>query len=301
MAFRTDLAMEAAEPHAGRLPRGVKQEERMEGGLTVHTVRILDREAAELIGKPEGDYVTVTVPAFSGAQELSEQELEAVAREIRAMLPEQGLVLVVGLGNNDITPDAIGPRTVRQVLATRHISGELAAENGLPGLRAAAAIAPGVLGQTGIETAEIVRSLVGDLKPAAVIVIDALAARSASRLGNTVQIASSGISPGSGVMNSRKELSRESLGVPVVSIGIPTVVDAATLAGDLLEASEDEELASGLIEKRRELFEPGGAGMMITPREIDVLIGHACKTLSLAVNKALQPDMTFEEIGYLVG
>lgn len=294
MGFRTDLALEAVKPHDGDLPPGIEQTERQEGNLKIHRVEISDEKAARLVGKPAGDYVTVTVPAFSGAAELSEEEICAIAKEISDMLPPDGLTLVVGLGNNDITPDAIGPRTARQILATRHISGDLARQNGLPGLRPTAAIAPGVLGQTGMETAEIIRSLVKDLKPSAVIVIDALAARSASRLGNTIQIANSGISPGSGVMNSRKELSRESLGVPVISIGIPTVVDATTLASDLLDSAEED------IEKRRGLFEPEGAAMMITPREIDVLIGHACKTLSLAVNKALQPDMTLEEIGYLV-
>lgn len=294
MSFRTDLALEAAEPHAAKLPKGVAQSERIEGNLTINRVEISDSSAAKLIGKPVGNYVTVTVPAFSGASELSEEEICAVAKEISDMLPDSGLTLVVGLGNNDITPDAIGPRTARQVLATRHISADAARKSGLPGLRPTASIAPGVLGQTGMETAEIICSLVKDLKPSAVIVIDALAARSASRLGNTIQIASSGISPGSGVMNSRKELSMDSLGVPVVSIGIPTVVDATTLASDLLDSAEEN------IEKRRGLFEPEGAAMMITPREIDVLIGHACKTLSLAINKALQPGLTLEEIDYLV-
>jgi len=292
MAFRTDLALEAAEPHLTELDKGVIQSDETVCDLKINRVKIVNEQASKIIGKPPGDYITITVPAFYGHHEISEERICAIADEIRAMLPKDGLVLVVGLGNNDITPDAVGPRTVRQVLATRHISEELAAESGLPGLRAAAAIAPGVLGQTGIETSEIIRSLVDDINPSAVIVIDALAARSASRLGNTVQIATSGISPGSGVMNSRKELSNETLGVPVVSIGVPTVVDAATLAGDLLHGGEEEDLSS--------LFEPEGNAMMITPREIDVLIGHACKTLSLAVNKALQPDMTLEEIGYLV-
>lgn len=294
MAIRTDLALEAAEPHKDSLPKGVTQSEEKKGKLTVNRVKISDEEAADLIGKPVGDYVTVTVPTFSGAEELTETEIEAVAKEITAMLPKEGLILVVGLGNNDITPDAVGPRTARQILATRHISGEVARQNGLDSLRPTAAIAPGVLGQTGIETAEIIKSLSVDLKPAAVIVVDALAARSASRLGNTIQIASSGISPGSGVMNARKELSQNSLGVPVVSIGIPTVVDATTLASDLLNCEDDD------TENRRGFFESAGASMMITPREIDVLIGHACKTLSLAINKALQPDMTIEELGYLV-
>lgn len=294
MSFRTDLALEAAQPHEKNLPGGVKHVRRNAGNLAIDAVSITDEEGARMIGKPVGEYITITTPPFSGALEVSEEEIEIIASEIRAMLPEDGLVLVVGLGNNDITPDAVGPRTARRILATRHISGELAAQNGFANLRAAAAIAPGVLGQTGIETAEIIRSLVQDLRPSAVIVIDALAARSASRLGNTVQIANNGISPGSGVMNARKELSRESIGVPVISIGIPTVVDATTLASDLLDSAEED------MEKRRGLFEPEGNAMMITPREIDVLIGHACSTLSLAVNKALQPGMTLEEIGYLV-
>lgn len=297
MPFRTDLAVEAAEPHRKNPPPGVSQSDREAGNLSINRVDIRGGEAAKLLGKPVGAYITVTLPSFSGPVEITETEIETVAGEICALLPPEGLVLVVGLGNNDITPDAIGPRTARQVLATRHIAAQMGAQAardyGLDNLRAAASIAPGVLGQTGIETAEIVHSLVADIKPAAVLVIDALAARSASRLGNTIQIASSGISPGSGVMNARRELSRETLGVPVVSVGIPTVVDAATLAGDLLGEEEAGEL--------REKFSPSGSEMMITPREIDQIVGRACKTLSLCINKALQRDVTLEELSYLVG
>lgn len=294
MPFRTDLAIESSGLEEGKLPAGVRQKQYAFGNLTIHSVNIADEEAASVIGKPIGDYITITAPPFHNAVEITEEEIDVIAGKIGELLPESGLVLVVGLGNNDITPDAIGPRTVHQVLATRHISGELAQQSGLDGLRAAAAIAPGVLGQTGIETSEIIASVVSRIHPVAVVVIDALAARSAARLGRTIQIASTGISPGSGVMNARKELSEETLGVPVVSVGIPTVVDAATLAGDLLEGGDDD------LEARRALFEPGGQTMMITPREIDALIGHACRTLSLAVNKALQPQLTLEEIGYLV-
>lgn len=294
MAFRTDLAMECCEPHLDRLPEGVSHQECTLGKLHIDRVKVTSQKGADLIGKPIGEYVTVTLPEFSGPIEADEEEIAAIGEEIAQKLPKEGLVLVVGLGNNDITPDAIGPRTVRQVLATRHIKGELAKSVGLDHLRPTAAIAPGVLGQTGIETSEIISSVAGDIEPAAVIVIDALAARSTSRLGNTIQISNSGISPGSGVMNARKELSRESLGFPVISIGIPTVVDAATLASDLLEADEET------LDKLRQLFSPRGNELMVTPRDIDQLIGRACHTLSLAVNKALQPDMSLEEIGYLV-
>jgi spore protease len=293
MPYRTDLAAEADALTKDRLPDGVEQENAATGTLAIQRVHIASETGAEAVGKPVGRYITVTAQPFSSASELTEEEISAIAGEIAAMLPQEGAILVVGLGNNDITPDAIGPRTVHQVLATRHIGQELAKESGLEGIRAAAAVAPGVLGQTGIETSEILRALVEEISPAAVVVVDALAARSVSRLGRTIQIADTGISPGSGVMNTRKELSKASLGVPVVSVGVPTVVDASTLAGDLLSDHGGE--------PRSDLFQPEGRAMMITPREIDVLIGHACKTLALAINKALQPQMSLEELAYLAG
>ena len=196
--------------------------------------------------------------------------------------------LVVGLGNAQITPDALGPLTVRQILATRHIPAQLAEQTGLSGLRPVAAIAPGVLGQTGIETGEIILSIVRDLSPAAVVAVDALAAGSPERLGCTIQLSDSGISPGSGVLNARKELSRQSLGVPVLSLGIPTVVDGGTLVCGLL-GCEDE---SRVPEEAR--------AMMVTPRDVDALIERGAKHLSLALNAALQPQLSLEEISYLV-
>ena len=292
MIPRTDLAAESATMLTAQLP-GLVQEEESFGQIEFYTVKITDEASASALGKAMGDYLTVTTPPFHTGLEITEEELSEIAKRIADMLPKEGLVLVVGLGNNDITPDAIGPRTIHRVLATRHISGELKKQAGLEKLRAVAALAPGVLGQTGIETSEIVSAVTRDISPAAVVVIDALAARSTQRLGTTIQVANTGISPGSGVMNSRKELSRETLGVPVVSIGIPTVVDASTLAADLLPEE-------GKIDGARDIFEPRGRQMMITPREIDALISHACHTLSMTLNKALQPDMTFEEIGYLV-
>lgn len=294
MQYRTDLAAECDILTKPSLPKGISQQTVKAGDIEIHRVEITDQDGAQLAGKPEGVYITITVPSFSQANDTADESIETIAQELNAMLPEKGLVLIVGLGNNDITPDAVGPRTIHQVLATRHIGQEMAEQCGLAGLRPAAAIAPGVLGQTGIETSEVIRSIVRDIKPVAVVVVDALAARSASRLGCTVQISSSGISPGSGVMNARKELSEATLGVPVVSMGVPTVVDASTLAGDLLKDDSDK------LEHVRELFELRGNTMMITPREIDVLIGHACKTLSLSINKALQPHLTLEDIGYLV-
>lgn len=290
MLYRTDLAMESACLQTKPLPPGIQQSSRSFENLNIHRVSITSRDGAQAAGKPEGEYVTVTVPSFSHAQEVSEEETGEIAGEIRAMLPEKGLVLVVGLGNADITPDAVGPCTIHGILATRHIQGEFARQIGLDGLRAVAALAPGVLGQTGIETSEVIRSVVRQIEPAAVIVVDALAARSASRLGCTIQIANSGISPGSGVMNARKALNQEILGVPVIAAGVPTVVDAQTLVADLM---------SGERGKQRPLFLPDDQPMMVTPREIDQLISRACKTLAFAINQALQPQLTLEELAYL--
>ncbi|MCL2857948.1 MAG: GPR endopeptidase [Oscillospiraceae bacterium] len=291
MPYRTDLAAESAALITEKLPGLTQREERF-GQIGFCTVNITDQSAAEVVGKPQGEYLTISTPPFHTGLEITEDELSEIARRIADMLPKEGLVLVAGLGNNDITPDAIGPRTIHQILATRHIGAEIKEQAGLEKLRAVAALAPGVLGQTGIETSEIIGAVAGAINPKAVVVIDALAAGSTRRLGCTIQVSNTGICPGSGVMNSRKELSEQTLGLPVVSMGIPTVVDASTMAGDLLPDGEIQEL--------RELFEPSGSAMMITPREIDSLVSHACHTLSLALNKALQPDMTLEEIGYLV-
>ena len=200
-------------------------------------------------------------------------------RELAALLPERGTVLVTGLGNESITPDALGPRASRMVLATRHIQGEFARSSGLDDLRATAVLAPGVLGQTGVESGEIVGGLCEVVHPAAVIAIDALASRSVARLGCTVQLCDTGIAPGSGVGNNRKELTEQLLGIPVIGLGVPTVVDARTLAAELTGREDAAEQVA-----------PRGAQMMVTPREIDLIISRASRLVAMAVNAALQPD-----------
>ena len=286
MAFRTDLAMECCDTLKDSLPGGICRSSYTFDEICVETVEITEDEAAQALGKPKGKYITITTPHFASSRDVSDDEINKIAQEIRGLLPESGTVLVVGLGNDDITPDAIGPRTAHQILATRHIDKNAAMQAGLGELRPTAALVPGVLGQTGIESSQIVLALVKAIQPSAVIVVDALAARSVSRLGNTIQISNSGISPGSGVMNTRKELSRQTLGVPVISAGIPTVVDAATLIGDLLGGEPE--------------LDDSCFGMMVTPRDIDQLIGHACRTLALAMNRALQKELSFEVISYLM-
>ncbi len=295
MNFRTDLAMELEQQHRSEGLTGVESEEWQAGQLSINRIRITQEQAARRIGKPVGEYVTITVPAFSDDVTAAYDEIEAMAEQIARLVgDDKGLVLVAGLGNVQITPDALGPKVIDGMLATRHIQGEVARAAGLEGLRPVAAIAPGVLGQTGVETGEIIAAIVRDIKPCCVIAVDALASRSLERLGRTVQVANSGISPGSGVANARKELSRQTLGVPVVSIGVPTVVDGVTLAGDLMTGRD------GLDEDElRARFEPRGCAMMVTPREIDLLIRRAARVISLAVNRALQPAISLTDIAAL--
>lgn len=207
------------------------------------------------------------------------------------MLPKDGLVLVVGLGNCNITPDNLGPMTAKNVLATRHIKGEIARSTGLSALRPVAVIAPGVLGQTGIESAELIASVSKKLSPCAIIVIDALASMKLERLGCTVQISDTGISPGAGVNNARPKIDSSNLGVPVISIGVPTVVDAVTIACNLTGASK---------ESLKSQISPRGEIMMVTPREIDLLIERAAKLSGLAINRALQPEFSIEDIATLI-
>lgn len=272
MNIRTDLAAERI-TQAGIAPEEIAWQNFSLHGVPCTMATIADEETAHRIGKPCGRYYTLNCTPFSQAPENFSAEAEAVAEALVSLLPPSGMVLTVGLGNSSITPDALGPEAVHLLLATRHINGELAVSAGLDNLRPAAAIAPGVLGQTGMESAEIIAALVHETNPAAVIAIDALAAGDPSRLGATIQICDSGISPGSGVANRRKELSKKTLGIPVLAVGVPTVVDFHPADGD---------------------------PMMVTPREIDTIIENAAKTIAFGINRALQPSLSMEDLLALV-
>ncbi len=274
MLARTDLAVEAAA--GGGLSAGIKKRRRSSFGVQVTEVAVLSPVAAKKLGKPQGRYITVETGHFGHAETGEDDEAEALAGELRALLPEEGVILVAGLGNRDITPDALGPRAAGEILATRHLL-RLAEEETGGSFRPVAVIAPGVLGQTGFEAEELIRAAAAEARPCAVIAIDALAAREAARLGRTVQLSDTGICPGSGVANSRRELSRETLGVPVVAIGVPTVVDAAPLCSDEQPVP-----------------------MMVTPREIDLVIKRAAHLLALSINRALQPSFDLEELKALM-
>lgn len=290
MQIRTDLALEQRE----LLPEeseGIISEEIQVGDAHITRIQVINEKGAETMGKKIGTYITVEVPPFSDDGGLEENHLTAIRGELSRLLPAEGLILVVGLGNTQITPDALGPKTAKQILATRHITGEIARSVGLGDLRGVAVLAPGVLGQTGIETSEIIAGAVEKIKPAAVVAVDALASRRLSRLGCTVQMSDTGISPGAGVGNIRKEISQETLGVPVISVGVPTVVDAATLAYDL----------TGKTPEDTQMVEPRGAKMIVTPREIDLLIDRAARLVSHSINCALQPSIDPEVLLSLVG
>ena len=294
MNFRTDLAMEAVQL-LERTDNGIKQHKKNIGDLEITQVTIETDSAAKKLGKLKGEYITVELPTFTDNFQDVDDKIEVISKQIRFLLPREGLIFVIGLGNEAITPDALGPKTIKSILATRHITGEIARSTGLEALRSVAAIAPGVLGQTGIEVREIIQSVVKKINPAALIVVDALASMETSRLGTTIQICNTGISPGSGVGNARPGINQESMGVPVIGIGVPTVVDAQTLAQNLFDSAESQN-----SEKITQKTAPRGEPMMVTPREIDLLIERASKLLAMSINSALQPNFSVEDIMSLV-
>lgn len=271
MEPRTDLALELREQHPEC--KGVVCSEKTCGDVTVTSMTVETEQAERELGRPRGRYVTVALPSLSDHAFIPEERYEYISAPLAEMLPREGTVLVAGLGNEDITPDALGPRAVSMIPATRHIMGELERSMGRGGMRSCAVMAPGVLGQTGVEAVEMIRSVCRAVKPAAVIVIDALASRSLDRLGSTVQLCDTGIHPGSGVGNSRPAISAGELGVPVIAAGIPTVVDGATLARDLCAVTPP----------------PRSRSMIVTPREVDLLVRRSAQLLALAVNHALHP------------
>lgn len=287
MDLRTDLALEKRELLGREEPEGVESEESDQGGVKFTKIRVINEKGSEALGKPIGTYITAEIPELMKNPVTDEDMIEAVAAQLRSLLPKEGSILAVGLGNTRITPDAVGPKSVSMVLATRHIGKELSDEIGLGELRSVAGFVPGVLGRTGLEAAESVKGLVGAVSPSAIIVVDALAARKLSRLGTTIQISDIGIIPGSGVGNARKEITERSVGVPVISVGIPTVVDVGTLVADL--TGSNSEIPS---ESR---------DMIITPREIDIVIERASELIGMSINKALQPDISVDEMMMLVG
>ena len=290
MAKRTDLAMEARElwqEQAGQTTKlpGVAARERETEGVAVTTVQILDEQGERALGKPAGTYVTVALEDLQTERDRAARVLAGELRGLMDLAPEAA-VLVVGLGNLAVTPDCVGPKTLDHLLVTRHLIRSMPDSFG--GLRPVCALSPGVLGTTGLESAEVVKGVVDRVKPDRVIVVDALASRSPDRVCTTAQLADTGIVPGSGVGNSRQAFDRRSLGVDVVAVGVPTVVDAATLAADLTERSG--------LRADYEKIAAHSRGLIVTPSQIDQQVERIARTLGLGISLALQPDLSPEEV-----
>jgi len=293
LEIRTDLAVEAhalwqesAKETTGL--KGVRARDGEAEGFPVSRVEILDQEGERALGKPVGTYLTLDLTSFWRREaEGFRRAVRAVAELVEPLLPEEGAVLVAGLGNAAMTPDALGPRCLDHLLVTRHL-GEV-----LPMLRSVAGLGAGVLGSTGLEVAEWVRGAAEHVKPAAVVLVDALAARDLGRLCSTVQIADTGLIPGSGVGNHRMALNQETLGVPVISIGVPTVVDAATVARDILS-----EAGAGTAEPAA--LHGQGSRLFVTPDSIDAKIRDLSKIIGYGLDLAMQPGLELEDLEALL-
>lgn len=278
---RTDLALEARESFEedGVEIRGVAIEESYdeERDIRITRVCIETENGAKAMGKPVGTYLTLEAPRLSDPDEGYHREVsEKLAEELKKLLgtDEEKSVLVVGLGNRDVTPDALGPEAVNHLMITRHVVREYGkAALGKEKVHLVSGIVPGVMAQTGMETFEIIKGIIDETGPDIVVAIDALAARSTKRLNRTIQLSDAGIHPGSGVGNHRNSLTRESLGIPIVAIGVPTVVDAATI---IYDATGD-----------RDAISPNLNGMFVTPKDIDETIRRLSFTISEALNIAL--------------
>jgi spore protease len=268
MSIRTDLVLEESEKRADI--NGVLIKNFNNGEVTVTYTEVQSDEAQKALNKKKGKYITLEFKGFTRIADCDEIT-ESLTAALGELLPKKlDNIMLVGLGNSDITPDALGPFVMDKILATRHIKEPLLKQLGLGGLKSVSVITPGVLGKTGIEASELVTYVAQRINPSAIIVVDALAARNPSRLLNTVQLTDSGISPGSGVHNKRRELSRKNMGVPVIAIGVPTVVD---------------------ISKTQAQNEDFGENMIVTLTDIDKQISEAAGIISRALNIFLQPEI----------
>ncbi|SMC18995.1 spore protease [Clostridium acidisoli DSM 12555] len=318
MSVRTDLAVEAKEIYEKENKKeisGVKVSNSSLGRVKITNVQIQTDEGEHLMQKPIGTYITIDMPQYTHYDaEIMDEVSEAVAGELSKLikLEESMTALVVGLGNWNVTPDALGPKVVNKIMITRHLK-KLIPDSIDEGIRPVCSLAPGVLGITGMETGEIIKGVVDKIKPNLIICIDALASRKIERVNSTIQIGTTGISPGAGVGNKRMEISEKTLGIPVIAIGVPTVVDAATIANDTIDMVLDEMIKSA--EKGKEFYDmlksinkgekqkmieeilnPFVGDLMVTPKEVDAVIDSLSKIIANGINIALQPALTKEDI-----
>lgn len=291
MEIRTDLALERAGEleEGGGLPRGVSVKKEHRHGIEATVVTVSSKAGEGAIGKPKGTYVTVELGSVLRREKGSfDGAVACIADYLRGMLklPNRLPVLVAGLGNREVTPDAIGPLTADHILVTRHMVAAVPETFGE--FRPVSATVPGVLGTTGVESAETVRALVERIGAAAVIAVDALAARDTGRLCSTLQISNTGISPGSGIGNRRNALDQKTIGCPVIALGVPTVTDAATMASDLFQRAG--------MKVEEEQLRKVSTGMIVTSGDIDRRVREIARVLAYAINGALHEDLTLEEL-----
>lgn len=318
MNIRTDLAVEAKEIYEKESKsqmKGVASEVKTVNDIKITIVRIENEEGENIMRKPKGTYVTIDMPKNTHYDsDLMLDVSNVLSEELSGLikLEESMTALVVGLGNWNVTPDALGPKVVSKIMVTRHLK-QLIPDSIDEGVRPVCALAPGVLGLTGMETSEIIKGVVDKIKPNLLICIDALASRKMERVNTTIQLGNTGISPGSGVGNRRMEISEKTLGIPVIAIGVPTVVDAATMANDTIDlvlddminmSSRGSEFYDMLRkvdknEKQRlieEILNPYVGNLMVTPKEVDIVIDSVSKVIANGINLALQPALEMEQI-----
>lgn len=280
MNIRTDLALESV--NAAKISEGITRTLRGKA-FKITEIKIEEDRFGQSIGRKKGRYITLEGAPLSRYSDDFREMAKEFAYELTPFIPE-GPALIIGLGNSDITPDALGPLAASKILATRHLKGELGGEEEfLSSLRPVSVMASGVLGQTGIETVEIIEGLLEKLDPKCVIAVDALACSDVSRLGTTIQLSDAGISPGSGVANKRKEISEGSLGIPVIAVGVPTVVDMYTIVENMTGKKADSDVPN----------------MMVTPRDVDKLIERSAALISAGINMSLHPELSFEDVEML--
>lgn len=286
MGIRTDLALEAAQLLTKTSPiEGITKNEYQKADLNITEISVETDSAAENLGKPIGKYITIQSElSLENHPDNFNERVDILAEEINKLCEKKDNILVVGLGNKNITPDSLGPHVAEQTFATRHIK-QLADDVDTSDLSTVSVIKTGVLGTTGIESSETVKAVCKMINPSVVIVIDALACSEISHLGTTIQLCNTGISPGSGVENARKELSEKTLETQVIAIGVPTVSDMQTISEYVFDTpAPDKEMIN----------------MMVTPRTIDKLIMRVSRLIAMAINRAFQPSLSIEDITSLV-
>lgn len=309
--IHTDLALESheimTERSQGREISGIRKEQEKIGDAVITRVLVETEEAAKILGKEPGLYVTLEIPGLLSQDRDKYEEISIMtAKELEKFIAslhvgDDAQCLVVGLGNDAATPDAIGPKVIEHILVSRHLT-HLTPPEKKNGLRPVCAIAPGVLGTTGIETGEVVQGVVQKIRPDFIVVVDALAARTTSRLGTTIQLSNVGIDPGSGLGNRRIGINARTMGVPVIALGIPTVIEAVTIIHDALQqvAQSKENVVDYRVLQQREIvnrvLSPYLNSLIVTPKEVDVLVNDISTVVAGALNIALHPAVSPGEV-----